>query len=236
MDKIKPPKKNTVTISVKIFAGVILAFTTFFVSRQYNTFDCHTIHMNVHSGGLASLGRLGLGIYVFTLLGAPLILSAALAGLMTAPIAGAALTSGFTILALASAFCIFRFLGRDHALVRHLEAFISRIPWFEKLQSSQSGSGMEWTAGQMQQTPLPASWFAAYCGALVRHLTLPSFIAGTFLATAVVIVTYSFVGAFVGCALVDYHFGLPINKYKYPIVLCVVLIFLMLRIRPRFNV
>lgn len=216
--------------------GIVLAIAVFLLLKHYNTMDCQTIHLTVHSGGAQSLVKIGVGIFILTLIGVPLIVSSAVAGLLTTPLLGAAISSGFAIFALTTAFLLFRALGRDHLLVRKLDQLISKTSWYIYFQESKAGDGLQWTNAQLQGTPLPSSWFAAYCGAVVRHLSTASFVAGAFIAIVVVMFVFSFIGANVGCAVVDYHFGLSIDKYRIPIALSCIMVFLTLRLRPRFIV
>ena len=229
-------QSNSTYKSMALKAAFSLAVATgiFLFSKEYNTMDCQTIHLAMHSGGILTLVKIILAISVLTLLGLPLMVSALTAGFLTSPLTGAAISSLGIMAAMIVAFSLLRALNRDHFIIMQIESNTKKSSWLRSLPETQSSSGLEWVAKKTQESTLPVAWFAGHCGALVRNLTLPSLIAGSFLATAVVTVSYSFFGANVGCALVDYHFGLAIEKYQIPIFLSSCLILLMTRLRPGF--
>lgn len=221
--------------AIRFALGAVIATLLYYTTQKYVTMDCQTIHLNVHNGGIATLGRIVLGIATMILLGFPIAGVALLAGIVTTPLVGAALTSFASAMAFAFFFLLGRLIGRDHPIVRSFEGWASQKIWFSDMHSSHSTSGIGWTAEQSAQSPLPTAWFSAYCGAVIRHLTLPSLIAGTFVSTSVVVLSYSFAGSYIGCAVIDRSLDLPIRPYLAPAVLSGILLLISSRLRPRFS-
>ncbi|MCX6127191.1 MAG: hypothetical protein NTV34_20910, partial [Proteobacteria bacterium] len=121
------------SIALKAVFSLAIATGIFVLSKEYNTMDCQTIHLAMHSGGVLTLFRIILAISILTLLGVPLMVSALMAGFLTSPLTGAALSSIGILVAMIVAFSLLRALNRDHFIIMKIDSNTKKSEWLQSL-------------------------------------------------------------------------------------------------------
>lgn len=176
------------------------------------------------------------GSALLILCGLPLAVCALVAGFITTPLTGAGIVSAAAAFSFAIAFVAGRISGNESAMLMKFERWATGRLWYTDMLSSSTGSGLSWTMQQMNRVPIPLTWFSAYCGATIKHLSLPSFIAGSFASTVIVVFAYSLAGGSIGCAILDAARGLSTKAYLLPVICSTLAIVLASKLQPRMSV
>lgn len=220
---------------LRLAMGVLFAIVAYYATIFSPIPDCSTLRLTVHSGGILALARIVLALFAAILIGIPTPIAAVVAGLLTTPFTGSAITSLALILALVIAFSIGRLLGKQNQMIVRFEHWASGRLWFTDLIATRAQSGLHWASEFIYKTPLPPTLFAAFCGAVISHMQLVELIAGAFLSFIAVIVAYSLAGGTIGCAFLDYTHGFPTTDHILPIIISIIALVIVYKLRSRIS-
>ena len=221
--------------AVRIIAGIALAGVFYYLASISPIQDCATLHVQVHNGGLLTLGRIVLALFAGILIGIPMPIAALAAGILTNPLTGSALASLALVAAVTGGYLSGRLLGRQSPILQSFERWAAGRLWFTDLMAARAQSGLHWASEFVYKSPIPPVVFAGFCGAAIQHLALVELIVGIFLSFISVIVGYAVAGSTVGCAVLDYSHDMPTMGYVLPMILSIILLLIISKLRPRIS-